>query len=113
MSETSTPLTDTSSNQDSNLDVENIFGRRTKGTIDANGGKTDRVRINLDEITTGGAGFLVLLRTFDRGRRHGSDDTWTSTKTFTKLACPVTNLSDVDGNIGILGSRSDGELEDG
>jgi len=102
--------TDTGSNQDSNLDVEHILSRGTERTIDADGGESESAaRIKFHKVSTCRSSFLILLGPFHRSRGHGSDDRWADTKTVAKSTGEVTNLSDVDRNIGIFGGRGDGE----
>lgn len=104
--------TNTSTDENSDLGVEDILSGSTIGTINANDGQGAGVGVGIkfDEITTaeGGLG-IVLLRGLEGGSSEGLNDRGTSADTFTKTLSPVTNLTDVDGNIGIFRGRGDGE----
>lgn len=106
-------LTDTSSDQHSNLNVEHILRGRTERTVNAHlrEGKS-AAGVELNKVSASRTNFLVLLRALDSSRSHRGDDRWADTETVTKSTREITDLSDVHGNIGILGCRSDGELEE-
>ena len=104
--------TDTSSDQHSNLDIEDILGGCTIWSIDTDSGQRTRARsrIKFDEIATSSIDGFVLLLTLHGSGCKLSNDSGTCTETFTKTIGPITNLTDVDGDIWILWSRSDSEL---
>lgn len=101
--------TDTGSDQDSDLDIKHILSRGAERTVDANGGESESaVAIEFDEVSTCRS-IILLLGALHRGRGHGSNDRWADTETVAKSTGEVTDLSDVDRNIGIFGGRGDGE----
>lgn len=103
--------TDTSTDQDGDLAVEHILGGSTEGTIDSDGGELRSTSVlELDEVTTDtDGGLVVLLSTLHGSRGHGSNDRGANTETVTKGASPVTDLADVNGNVGVFRGRGDGE----
>jgi len=101
--------TNTGSDQNGNLDVENILSRGTERTVDADLGKTESAAgIKFHKVSTRRC-ILAFLGAFHGSRGHGSDHRWADAKTVAKSTCPVTDLSNVDGDIGIFGGRGDGE----
>jgi len=103
--------TDTSSNQDGNFSIENILRRGTIRSINANlrEGRSSG-RVDLNKIATrNNTKICVLFTSFDSSLGHLGNSVRTDTKTVTQGASEVSNLTDVNGNIRILGSRGDGE----
>ena len=104
--------TDTGADKDSDFDVEDILSRRTIGTIDTDsreraGGATG---VKFDEVATGTIEAGVLLLALHGVLGHGSDDGRASTDAFTEPTGPVTDLTDVHRDVGVLRSGSDSEL---
>jgi hypothetical protein len=104
--------TNTGTDENSDLRVEHIFSGSTIGTINANDGQGAGVGVGIefDKVTTaeGGLG-IFLLRGLEGSGGKSLDDGRASANTFTETLGPVTNLTDVNGNIGVLGSGGDGE----
>lgn len=103
--------TDTSANKDRNLTVEHILGRGTVRTVNSDSGKgVGTVGVKLDKISAV-AEYVVIffLRTLHGCFGHRSDYGRTSTKAFTESMSPVTNLTNMDGDVRVLGGRGDGE----
>jgi len=104
--------TNTSTNENSDFGVEHILSGCTVGTINANNGQGAAVGVGIefDKVSTaeGGLG-IFLLRGLEGSGSEGLDDGRTSANTFAETLGPVTDLTDVDGNIGIFGSRRDGK----
>ena len=103
--------TNTGTDEYGNLHVEDILGRCAVRAINTDRWESTTSGIDLDEVTAGTVNTIVLLITFQRSLRHGSDHLGTSTNTFTQSIGPITDLADVDGDVRILGSRGDGELD--
>ena len=106
-------LTDAGTNQNSNLTIEYVLCRSAVGTINSNDRERLRggVRIKFYEVAAGPKTVLVVyLSTFHRCLSHGSDHGWPRAKTLADSTSEVTNLANVDGDVGILGSGRDGEL---
>lgn len=108
--------TDTCTDKDGNLGLEDILGGSTIRTIDTNGWErtADSSWIKLNEITsTTNEAILdrlvILLRGLHRGLRNGGDDAGCSPNPLSEGTGEVTNLADVYRDIGVLGGGCDGE----
>lgn len=104
--------TNTSTDEDSDFRVEHILGGSTIGTINADDGQGAGVGIGikLDEVTTAESGLgIFLLSGLEGSGGESLDDGGTSANTFTEALGPVTDLTDVNRDIGILRSGGNGE----
>ena len=106
-------LTNTSANENSDLAVENILSRRTVRAVDAHAGEGTASGINLNEVTTGTVDTVILLGSLHRGLGHRGDNLGASTDTLSQCIGPVTDLTDVDRDVGVLRRRGDGKLSKG
>lgn len=104
-------LTDTSTNEDGDFDIEDILRRSAVGTINTHGRKVTSSRVDLDEVTAGAIYAVILFIALQRGFSHGGDHLRASTDTLSQSIGPIADLTDVDGDVGILGGRGDGELK--
>lgn len=106
--------TDTSTDENGHLGLEDIFCGRTIGTIDADHWKWARggCWIQLDEISTTShaSGILtVLLGGLHSCLSQASDDAGRSTNALSKSPREVTDLSDMDGHVRIFRGGRDRE----
>lgn len=102
--------TDTSTNEHSNLDVEDILSRSAVGTVNANARERAAGRVDLHEVATRAVYTVVLLVALERCLGHRGDDLRAGTKTFSQCIGPVADLTDVNGDVGVLRRRRDGKL---
>jgi hypothetical protein len=104
--------TDTRSDKNSDLTTKDILRWSTVGAIDADLREGDRGNggVELDEIATGDARLGILLGALHGSRSHGGHDSRANTETATEGLREVSNLTDVNRDVGILGGRCDGEL---
>ena len=83
--------------------IEYVFRGGTIRTIKSDGGQYSRwTGFNLHEIST--STIVGLLSTLHSSLGHRSDDLWANPETLTKGLGPITNLTNMDRNIGIFGS---------
>jgi hypothetical protein len=105
--------TNTSTNEDSDLGVEDILSGGTVRTVDHD--LRERLgAVDLDEVATRRAELLRLL-VLRRERSGGErlDDRRAGTDHVTETVGPVTDLTNVHGDVRVLRSRRDGELQQG
>ena len=119
--------TDTGSDKNGDLDIENVLSRCTVGTINADHGH-GAVRcsgVELHEVATGGCGrlegrlvldvaelLIILDLTLHRSLGKRSDDGWAGANTLAEGLRPVTDLTNVHRDVRVLGRRRDGKLRD-
>ena len=98
--------TNTSTDENSNFHLEDVLGRCTVGTINADDGESSlRVRgVKLYEVSTSENRFLLLSTLHGRlGQRR--DDGRARANTFTKFLGPITSLTDVNRDVRIFRRR--------
>jgi hypothetical protein len=93
--------TNTSTNQNGDLHIENIFSRSTIGTINSHDweGTGSASRIKLNELSARSherSIFLIPFSTFHCGLRESGHNSRPSTDTLAKGLGPITDLTDVD-----------------
>jgi len=105
--------TDTSSDKNRNLAIEDILGRCTIRTINTNYGQ-GAVRccgVKLNEVTTNANKriLILLLGALHRSLRQSCDHRRARTQALSKTMSPVTDLTNMDRHVWILWSGSDCE----
>lgn len=105
--------TDTSTNEDCNFRVEDIFSWSTIGTIDTDNRKrtSSRIRIEFNEFTTARerTTLFVLFISLHSCLSDASDNRARGSNTFAEGTSEVTNLTNMDRDIWVLRSRGDSE----
>ena len=104
-------LTNTSTNENGNLDVEDILSRSTVRSINTNSRQVTASVVDLNEVTTSTVDAVILLVTLQGRLGHGGDNLGARANTLSQCIGPITDLTDVDRDVGVLGGRGDSELK--
>jgi len=103
--------TNTCTNEDSNFNLENVFSGSTVRAIDPDNrqGTGRACGIKLNEVATGSSVRVVLFVALHGSLSESRDNRRTSADAISESLSPVSNLTDMDRNIRIIGSGSDSE----
>lgn len=100
--------TNSCTDQDSDLGVEDVFSGSTVGTVDAYTGKRAGP-VNLNEISTRQSVALLFLRALHGFLSHTGNNGWADAKAITESLREVSHLTDVDRNIRVFWGGGDGK----
>jgi hypothetical protein len=104
--------TNASTDQDRNLTAKNVLRRCSVRAINAYGGQgaSSATDIKFYKVTTSSDNTRIFLGALHCRLGHGSNNGRANAETITECARPITDLTDMDRNIWIFGSRCDCKL---